>query len=115
MRRLVAVLVVSIVSLCAAPAIAAAPKHGYYIDPKLQVYVVVNASRTALSSFQAPCMVKDTTSGALSQSGGFLLKTKHPKLSPSGSFSYSGNVTLQSDRKSVVKAERLTNMMPLET
>ena len=104
MRRLFAALAISPLLVVVVPASAATPKHGYYIDPTLQVYVVVNASRTSISSFQAPCQVKGSD-GKLVQNGGFLLpKSKHPKLS-GGAFSYSGNVTLTTDSKSVVKVK----------
>lgn len=87
----------------AALAGTAKPKHGYFIDPKLQVYVVVGTSRTSLTSFQAPCLVKGTT-GELTQQGGFTLpKSKHPKISAAGKFTYAGNVTLQTGSKYVTK------------
>ena len=107
MRRLAAVLAVSVLALCAVPAIAAAPKYGTYIDVKLQAYISVNKTRTAISSLSAPCQAK-FADGSVKSSGGFSLpKSKHPKLTRSGAFSYKGNVTLVSGSgaKAVVKVE----------
>lgn len=111
MRRLAAVLAVSVLALCAAPAIAAAPKYGTYIDPKLQTYISVNKTRTAISSFQSPCSVK-AADGTLQSNGSFLLpKSKHPRISKSGSFSYNGKVTLTSTYTKTVVGVKLTGAL----
>lgn len=96
--------------LIAVPTVALAgtakPKHGYFIDPKWQVYVVVGSSRTSLTSLQSPCFLKSTTGGAPIQSGGFAIpKSKHPKISNAGKFTFNGNVTLQTGSKYVTKVK----------
>jgi hypothetical protein len=102
MRRSAALLALTSFALLVVPASAAAPKKGTYIDTKLQVYVTVGAKRTSISSLSAPC-VRKLPNGTTQSYGGFLLpKTKHPKISSKGSFSYSGNVTLTTSSKSVV-------------
>ncbi len=103
MRRLGALLALTSLVLIAAPAVAAAPKQGTYIDTKLQVYVTVGAKRTSVSSFSAPCARK-LADGTLQTYGGFSLpKAKRPKISSKGAFSYDGNVTFNSgSAKSVV-------------
>jgi hypothetical protein len=111
MHRLRAVAAASLcLCLVAVPTVALAgtanPKHGYFIDPKWSVYVVVGASRTSLTSLQAPCFIKSTSGGSPSQQGGFSIpKSKHPKISNAGKFTFKGNVTLQTGSKYVTKVK----------
>jgi hypothetical protein len=95
-RARLTALAVLVVLAAALPAVVlAAPKGGYYIDPEVQVYVIVSGDSTHVKSFQVPCLVAPEGGGAPSQQGGYVLKKKL-KISKKGKFSYSGKVKLQS-------------------
>jgi hypothetical protein len=85
-----------------AVALAAKIKDGYYIDPKLQVYVIAGGGGTIIKSVQGPCMITPEGGGDAGQQGGYVIK-KHLKVSGSGKFAYDGKTTLQSGSKSVIK------------
>ena len=105
MRRLGALLALISLVVLAAPALAALPKRGVYIDTKLQIYVTVGASRTAVTAMNAVC-VRTLPNRTVQGTGAFSLpKTKRPKISSSGAFSYKGNVTLITSGKAVVPVE----------
>jgi hypothetical protein len=101
-RRLPA-LVATVLVMAGLPAAAhaAAIKDGYYIDTKLQVYVVAGGGGTMIKSFQGPCMITPQGGGEASQQGGYTIK-KHFKVSSAGKFAYDGKTTLQSSSKSVI-------------
>ncbi len=82
---------VALVGACAVtPALAASsPKRGYYIDAKLQTYIITTKDVTAIKSFQTACISSDT--GA--QNGSFIVSRKL-KLKSGGRFSYSGNAKI---------------------
>jgi hypothetical protein len=80
----------------------ASPKAGYYIDPKLQVYIQTSSDASVIKSFQAPCFITPQGGGEPTQQGGWILK-KHLKISRKGKFSYSGKVKLQSLSTSRIK------------
>ena len=82
---------VALVAACAvAPALAASsPKRGYYIDPKLQTYIITTKDVTAIKSFQQPCFNSDTGT----QGGSFIVSRKL-KLKSGGGFSYTGNAKI---------------------
>ena len=63
----------ALVAVCAvAPALAASsPKRGYYIDPKLQTYIITTKDISAIKSFQTACV---TDSGG--QNGSFIVSRK---------------------------------------
>ncbi len=112
MRRLGALLALTSLALCAAPATAGTPKRGTYIDTKLQVYTVVytktskktKKKQKLVKSMSGPCQ-RQLPDGTLQQYGGFLLpRTKRLKISKKGSFSYKGNSTVYvGSGKKVVK------------
>ena len=101
-HRLLALIATAFVMLgLPAVALAATIKDGYYIDPKLQVYVVSGAGGTIIKSFQGPCMITPQGGGEASQQGGYVIK-KHLKVSSAGKFSYDGKTTLQASSKTVI-------------
>lgn len=81
----------ALVAACAvAPALAASsPKRGYYIDAKLQTYIITTKDITAIKSFQQQCVNSD---GA-AQGSSFTVSRKI-KLKPGGGFSYTGNAKI---------------------
>ncbi len=83
------IIAAGLVSACAvAPALAASgPKRGYYIDPKLQTYIITTKDISAIKSFQTACIY------AGGQSGSFIVSRKI-KIKSNGSFSYSGNAKI---------------------
>ena len=82
---------VALMSACAvAPALAASsPKRGYYIDPKLQTYIITTKDVTAIKSFQQPCFNSDSGT----QNGSFIVSRKI-KLKAGGGFSYTGKAKI---------------------
>ncbi len=63
MHRLVRLAIATaLVAACAvAPALAASyPKRGYYIDPKLQTYIITTKDISSIKSFQTACTRTDT-------------------------------------------------------
>lgn len=105
MRRLAALLALALLAPLAAPALAAQPKRGVYIDTKLQVYVTVGKTRKSVTAMNAPC-VRKAADGTLQGYGGFTLpKAKRPAISRAGKFFYKGNVTLTTSSKAVVPVE----------
>ena len=82
---------IALVGACAVtPALAASsPKRGYYIDPKLQTYIITTKDVSAIKSFQTSCY--NTDSGE--ENGSFIVKRKL-KLKPGGGFSYTGNASI---------------------
>jgi hypothetical protein len=102
-RRRLLTLVATVLVMAGLPAAAhaAAIKDGYYIDTKLQVYVVAGGGGTLIKSFQGPCMITPEGGGDASQQGGYVIK-KHFKVSSSGKFAYDGKTTLQANGKSVI-------------
>ena len=82
---------VALVAACAvAPALAASsPKRGYYIDAKLQTYIITTKDVTAIKSFQQPCVNSD---GA-AQGSSFTVSRKI-KLKSGGGFSYTGKAKI---------------------
>jgi len=105
-RARLTALAVLVVLAAALPAVvlAAQPKGGYYIDPELQVYVIVKGDPAHVKSFQGPCLVTPDGGGAPSQQGGYILKKKL-KISKKGKFSYRGKVTLQGLSESRIKVK----------
>jgi hypothetical protein len=101
-RRLLALAATTLV-MAGPPAVAFAAtiKDGYYIDPKLQVYVIAGGGGTVIKSFQGPCMITPQGGGDASQQGGYIIK-KHLKVSSAGKFSYTGKTTLRSFDNSVI-------------
>jgi hypothetical protein len=100
-HRLVALVATAVVMLgLPAVALAAKIKDGYYIDTKLQVYVIAGGGGTIIKTFQGPCMITPE-GGTQSQQGGYVIK-KHLKVSSAGKFSYDGKTALQSNGKSVI-------------
>ncbi len=72
-----------------APALAASvPKRGYYIDPKLQTYIITTKDVTAIKSFQTACVNSDS-----GQNGSFIVSRKIT-LKSDGGFSYTGNAKI---------------------
>ena len=82
---------VALMSACAvAPALAASsPKRGYYIDPKLQTYIITTKDVTAIKSFQQLCFNSDSGT----QNGSFIVSRKI-KLKAGGGFSYTGKAKI---------------------
>ena len=102
-RARLAVLPALVATAAVLPAVVlASPKAGYYIDPKLQVYIHTNNAATKVTSINAPCYVKPQGGGEATQQGGWLL-TKHLKISKKGKFSYNGKVKLSSFDTSNIK------------
>jgi hypothetical protein len=95
-RARLTALVGLVVVAAALPAavLAAQPKTGVYIDPKLQVYVEVRGAPPHVKRFQGPCLVTPQGGGPAVQSGGYILN-KNLKISTKGKFSYNGKVKLQ--------------------
>lgn len=92
MHRLVRLAIATaLVAACAvAPALAASyPKRGYYIDPKLQTYIITTKDISAIKSFQTACTRTETGT----QNGSFIVSRKI-KIKANGSFSYSGNAKI---------------------
>ena len=80
---------VALVGVCAvAPALAASgPKRGYYIDPKLQTYIITTKDITHIKSFQTACVYPGGQNGSL-------LVSRKIAIKSNGSFSYSGNAKI---------------------
>lgn len=93
MRIALAASALAALGLAAAPAVADTPKQGYYIDPTSQTYVIVTKDRTKVKSFQAACMVKNSTGQLVQNSSIYTAKSKRIKISK-GSFSYTGTVLM---------------------
>jgi hypothetical protein len=87
-RLAIAAVLVAVCAIAPAIASAAAPKRGYYIDPKLQTYIITTKDVTAIKSFQTACI---NESGG--QNGSFIVSRKI-KLKSGGAFSYSGNAKI---------------------
>jgi hypothetical protein len=101
MRRLIPV-PLAVAAAVLPAAVLASPKPGYYIDPKLQVYIHTNNAASKVTSFNAPCYVKPQGGGDATQQGGWTL-TKRMKISSKGKFSYKGKVKLSSFDTSTIK------------
>lgn len=102
--RLAVVLSLATAAAVLPAVVLASPKAGYYIDPKLQVYIQTSGDASVIKSFQAPCFIKPQGGGEPTQQGGWVLK-KHLKISKKGKFSYSGKVKLQSTDTSTIKVK----------